>query len=426
MIFIEATTEPFNEVQQGIVAGERENPPISVRRPTRGYQLKEQSFAMMRIVGADGQFFNVIDAAGEYVEESQGVRKTHRYTNFFVQSVTEKRQEKKQVVDNFGDPIIILFGQAPRVVNVTGQLLNTADFNWLNEFWHNYDNYFRGTRLAEMGARLYLIYDDRIVEGLMINAQAQKSTNSRVGVKFQFSMFVTGTSAVSQTGNPNFPNYSQTARTRSNNDLGYDLANLVDESDIKKLDRERVSQKLLNLNEMAFIEQGVFNSLSEMIRNGFIDSGSPDISLFMARAKDAMGSSGDIDLKSERTTPLRGKFVDNIDEFIGGSPQRDISESSQRSSWEEMDNEIDNEMTNIMNEPDFNEGIGQGGELAEQPDFTTSTEYNDMMGRPGRANQNMQSNGASRRHPESRANSVRPNTSGESLRDVPFGTVAVS
>ena len=116
-VFVEATTEPFTELRQSIAEVERENAVRSgpegaagVRRPVRGYQLKENSYATLRIIGPNSQFFEVIDAAGETFIEGEGVRKTHRYSNFFVNSVQEQRSEKKQIVDNFGDPIIFLFG----------------------------------------------------------------------------------------------------------------------------------------------------------------------------------------------------------------------------------------------------------------------------------------------------------------------------
>ena len=97
-VFIETRTEPF-EMERQVTEHSMRNGgrrSISVRRPTRGYQAKQNTYAVIRVMGSNGKFISVIDAAGDEfsVETEQGM--TSQYSNFFIQSVSEQRHEKQQ------------------------------------------------------------------------------------------------------------------------------------------------------------------------------------------------------------------------------------------------------------------------------------------------------------------------------------------
>lgn len=434
-IFIEATTEPFNQARGALVETEgderangREEGYAGVRRPVRGLQLKNEEYATLRVIGPNGQFFQVIDAAGEVLEEGEGVRKTHRYTNFFVSSVQEQRMEKKQVVDTFGDPLIFLFGEAPRMVKVQGTLLNTADFNWRNEFWYNYERYFRATRLAQLNARLYLIYDDRIIEGLMLSAQAQQTAQSRASVPFTFDMFVTGSAPISIVGDPEFPRPTSGSIDFTQTD-SYERG-LQAWDDARRVSQYTVGQKLLEANKDAFIAQTLTSTISDMLTGGFLDAGVPDVQAFLGRAGEAAAGIGEVfgDLQQASSAmpttnvPIRSSFIDNVDEFIGGTPQV-VSESladrfSEIGAWQEADIGIDDAIIATVNQAQSVSGPG----AAPSPPFDpVDTAYYDMMGRAGRADQEIADNGGSRGRQVTRPNFQTPDTRSESLREVPFG-----
>jgi hypothetical protein len=131
--------------------------------------------------------------------------KVKGWTNFMLQSVQESRVEKQQMIETFGDTYVWFFGESPRFLDVQAIVLNSNDFNWEAEFWANYERYFRGTKLTELGARLYLCYDDTIVEGYMMNAQAQKTAQQPLEVPIAFRLFVTGSTNVSNVGSGAFP-----------------------------------------------------------------------------------------------------------------------------------------------------------------------------------------------------------------------------
>lgn len=374
-VFVEARTEPFegarNEMAQGIREGGRSEYPV--RRPLRGYQAKQDTYAVIRVMGPDGKFLPVIDAAGDIYSEEIGGQTTTFYSNFFIQSVTEERHEKQQIVDTFGDSYIFFFGEAPRMWSVNGFLLNTADFNWRAEFWDNYERYFRGTRLVELGARLYLIYDDIIVEGYMLGANVQENAAPTPGVlPFQFQMFLTGYTNVSAIGDPDFP--------KPDGAIDYAQLSAFDQA-IQNWQRNRNLQRELTEDAVRRANQrqyqiGSFKSLADSIRGSIITGNPPSISGMVSRAFNAVKGFLDFEFgavpsRPERKTALRTKLNENWDEFINLpelSARELAANLSMADRWLEMDRGVD-------------KGIGglTIGFSLSAPGFT------DVMGRMGRA-----------------------------------------
>lgn len=391
-LFIEARTEPFEEQREATAQAIRESGRdySHIRRPTRGIQIKEDTYAVIRVMGPDGEFMPVIDAAGETYSEEEGGQVTTHYSNFFVQQVVEERHEKQQIVETFGESYIFFFGEAPRMLMVSGFLLNTADFNWRAEFWENYERYFRGTKLVELGARLYFIYDDQIVEGYMVgaNAQEQAAPNPYV-LPFQFQFFVTGHTNISRIGDPNFPaptdiDYAQLS--------SYERA-IQNWQRGRNLQRELSTQAVLAANRQAYV-LGTGKHLADTIRSNIINAGDPSITGFISRAyravqivrQDAITGETTTTFRSEPTrwTALRTTFADNLDEFIGRPEPsaRELAEPlSMADRWLEMDRAVNNSIL----------GLVQDGEF----DFSERSFW-DLMGRAGRAEQTIRREGGYR------------------------------
>jgi hypothetical protein len=113
------------------------------------------------------------------------------WTDWLLQSVRESRVEKTQIVETFGDTYLYAFGQKPRALVFNGILMNTTDYNWRAVFWQNWDNFFRATRLIEKNARMYISWDDLVVEGYPINAVCNQTVDSPNALTFSFNFFVT-------------------------------------------------------------------------------------------------------------------------------------------------------------------------------------------------------------------------------------------
>lgn len=200
-VFVELTTNAFEKVfkdrSEGR-AGRRGAGADSVRRPLRGLEIKDDTHAVIRVIRATG-------AEVDLVNSSYKGGTGPAYTNFILQNVTETREEKTQIVETFGEDYIFFFGERPRMLAVEVALINSLDFNWEAEFWENYNLYLRGTRCAELGARVYMFYDDNIVEGYMISAQASKNAQIPMQVNLQYTMVLTNYSNVSFLRSSRYP-----------------------------------------------------------------------------------------------------------------------------------------------------------------------------------------------------------------------------
>jgi hypothetical protein len=195
--------------------------PAPVRRPLRGIEIKDDRYATIRILRADGSSIPLTDAgsltglsSGDATTAAAGVSPSNIspktatsvvYSNFIIESIEDSRQEKAQIMETFGEPYIFFFGERPRVLQVNGILFNTLDFNWRSEFWDNYEKRFRGTKLVEQNARMYLQWDDIVVEGYPLGAQATDIADMPYHVRFSFTLFVTNHTYLSAIGTDDYP-----------------------------------------------------------------------------------------------------------------------------------------------------------------------------------------------------------------------------
>ena len=187
-VFVELTTDAFEETRTNQY-GQNEWLRFErvARRPMRGLEIKEDTPAAIKVVQSDGVEIPLVDAGAP---DGTGLNKSG-YTNFLLQSVEEARMEKHQIVETFGAAYVFFFGEAPRFLDVQMRIINSFDFNWEAEWWENYENNFRGTKLVERGARLYMFYDDNVVEGYMLNSHGVKVADQPLVVQMNFRLFVT-------------------------------------------------------------------------------------------------------------------------------------------------------------------------------------------------------------------------------------------
>lgn len=194
--FISITTDAFDTPQ--------ERPSYQhVRRPVRGIQLKEETFAVIRVLTARNEEISLIDSGSPTYDESE-IGRSGLLSNFLLQDVQEQRTEKQQIVETFGEDYIFFFGERPRFLRFSGLLMNTADFNWKSEWWENYENNLRGSKLVELNARLYVYFDDVVVEGYILDSATTWSAGTPYSVPFQFTLFVTNYAHLSRVGHIRF------------------------------------------------------------------------------------------------------------------------------------------------------------------------------------------------------------------------------
>lgn len=270
----------------------------------RGLEIKEDTYALLKVVRADGSELELFDSSSETGRSAQ-------YTNFILQSVSEARMEKHQIVETFGEPYIFFFGEHPRFLDVQMVLINSHDFNWEAEFWQNYNDYLRGTKLVEMGARTYLFYDDVVVEGYWLQAQGMKTSDSPLMVQISFRLFLTNYSNVSLVGDPAFPIRSS-VNLPPDVDLtaadGFTLATKAVEAAGAAASDESLALMAAQGGAQQAGGFGGGRKLSDALRGGL--AANSDISGVLQNAAAVMGN-----FDSFRKAPVRGQIADNFDEF---------------------------------------------------------------------------------------------------------------
>jgi hypothetical protein len=207
-VFISVTTNAFEEEFSRRQNEGRPSPRnLNIRRPLRGIEIKEDTYATMKVIDSVGRDLPLINSSSPSADE-QGVGVSDHYANFIITMIQEVRVEKSQIVETFGEDFIFFFGERPRTLNIQGVVFNTNDFNWKSEFWENYENNLRGTRLLENNARLYLYFDDVVVEGYILTATMSMSAETPYHLPLQFQLFVTNYAFLSNVGSVTFPGRS--------------------------------------------------------------------------------------------------------------------------------------------------------------------------------------------------------------------------
>lgn len=178
-----------------------------IRRPYRGIQIKKDTYAVLSVRHPDGSPIKLTsssstaDTGGDVANPGQ----VSEYADFILQEVHDQRMEKQQIIETFGDSFVYFFGERPRMVTFTGQLMNTEDFNWRAQFWHNYEKHLRGTQLVQQNARCFLAYDTIVLEGYPVSAAAVDDANNPYQVSFQMTMLLTDYHEYSFIGDVWFP-----------------------------------------------------------------------------------------------------------------------------------------------------------------------------------------------------------------------------
>ena len=162
-----------------------------VRRPLRGIQLKDETFATISVKDNEGIRVPIINESYQNLSGAGDYPSYLRTSNFILQAVQESRAEKTQVVQTFDGPYIFFYGEQPRTLVFQGTLLNTADFSWRAEWWANYNRFFRGTALVRKDSVLEITWDDITVRGYILDSSCSEQTDAPYNVSLGFTLFVT-------------------------------------------------------------------------------------------------------------------------------------------------------------------------------------------------------------------------------------------
>ena len=188
------TYDPWKKSDLLVASGASE---AKYRRPTRGIvpkSLKDRPrdyrIAKLSVVyDATGLPIPLYDDSS--VQTAPGfMGKSNSWTSFLLQNIQIPGSDSVQVLRTFRALHFNFPGSEPKALQVNGLLMNTADFNWHVEFWRNYEAYFKGSRCAELRARVRLVVDDFQYDGFMTNAVANMSADMPNAVSFSFGLLL--------------------------------------------------------------------------------------------------------------------------------------------------------------------------------------------------------------------------------------------
>ena len=110
--------------------------------------------------------------------------------HFLLQGVAMPDTEKFQIIETFGEPTVLFFDRRARIYQFSGTLLNAKNVLWRDEFYHIYDQYLRGTKIAENNYRMLLTFDEIMLEGALLNLQIGQQSDQPMGVSMSFQMYI--------------------------------------------------------------------------------------------------------------------------------------------------------------------------------------------------------------------------------------------
>lgn len=303
-----------------------------VRRPLRGIQLKKDTFASIVVLLPDGRTIDLVNSSAS-PEAGQTIGHANHTANFLLTGVQQEKSEKFQPLLTFGPTWGFFFGEHPHMYSFSALLLNTQDFSWELEWWENYDTYFRGTALTENRARVFLSFDDYVIEGYLVNARTGRAADDPHIVQLSFSMWVTASETLRVAGDT-------TARTF---DTG-GAADVPSTFDITSNSLELLRQNILMVQAgKADAGLGLFGKLRQTLQKleDKLEAASDAVRSFLVqenlvvpgRAEDIMGPTGPqfswkVPAPYQRPSTV---YFDNKDEYLSGTSWEGTSVAQQES-----------------------------------------------------------------------------------------------
>lgn len=150
-----------------------------VRRPTDGMRQRDDRYASLSIT------------TGKSLLNSSSPSKSSRYTsNLMIQQMNYQNTEKVQTSQTFDQDRLFFFGQNLATVSVSAIVIENESFQWLHEFYTNYQNSLSGSELAEAGAKAELYVEGKRLSGYLTNFSFRRASNDLHTATVDFAMTV--------------------------------------------------------------------------------------------------------------------------------------------------------------------------------------------------------------------------------------------
>lgn len=125
---------------------------------------------------------------------------------FLLRQYSSRADERMQVFQAInGDVSMYFFGERPRIYSFSGIMYDTYNQQWANKLMRDYDSKLRGTKTIENRTEVCIVYEDKFLQGFVLNLTINKSVELPSGVQFTLDYILTKSSFISLDGTTLLP-----------------------------------------------------------------------------------------------------------------------------------------------------------------------------------------------------------------------------
>lgn len=157
-----------------------------VRRPLDGMRQREDNYATLSVI--------LSGSARKLISNSSADGGKSKYTaNLLVQNVNVASTEKMQLTQTFDKDRLLFFGSNLENIQVQAIVIENESFQWLKEFYENYNNYFRGTSLADENSSVEFRFEEKTVIGYLTQFNFSRTSTDLHQANISFTLVATST-----------------------------------------------------------------------------------------------------------------------------------------------------------------------------------------------------------------------------------------
>lgn len=125
---------------------------------------------------------------------------------FLLRQYSSRADERMQVFQAInGDVSMYFFGERPRIYSFSGIMYDTYNQQWANKLMRDYDSKLRGTKSIENRTEVCIVYEDKFLQGFVLNLTISKNAELPSGVQFTLDYILTKSSFISLDGTTLLP-----------------------------------------------------------------------------------------------------------------------------------------------------------------------------------------------------------------------------
>lgn len=124
-------------------------------------------------------------------QDSSGTEGT-TFHGFILESVGISMNCKYQLTETFTTGFFTAFGKRPTFLNIAGTLLDSENYPWFDNMIVNYRDLLNASDVVANERTLRLMYDNKIMEVLMLSLSLSQGSQSVLQGKFQSQLLLVG------------------------------------------------------------------------------------------------------------------------------------------------------------------------------------------------------------------------------------------